>query len=181
MKTYKVSGIVLKKQDIFEKDKTIDLFTPDKGKLRLLAKYANTKSFKFSGTLEVTNFVEVVLYVGRSFHIITQAHALKSFSKLRTSFNHIAMAVFFIDLIQKTTIQNQENKPLFDLLITSLNKLNDLEEVEQVKHYFYQNFVIIEGLSEGENRKIYDKEFQSIFESYTNQRIKFPTLLAQSI
>ncbi|RAP35391.1 DNA repair protein RecO [Candidatus Marinamargulisbacteria bacterium SCGC AAA071-K20] len=181
MKTYKLTGIVLKKQDLFEKDKTIDLFTPDKGKIQLLAKYANTKSFKFSGTLEATNYIEVVLYIGKSFHIITHAHTVKSFTTLRTSFNHIAIAVFLMDLAQKATMHNQENPDLFEILLASLNRLNELESVESVKSYFFKRFLEVEGLLHESNTLITDKSFQNIFETYTNQSIKFPKLLTPHI
>ena len=65
--------------------------------------------------------------------------------------------------------------------MTCLEKLNELENTENVKQYFYQHFLEVEGLSKTEKKEISDKEFQSIFETYTNKAIKFPKLLIKSI
>lgn len=177
MKTYSITGIVLSKKDIFERDKLVELFTYEEGKKTFLAKNANTKAFRFSGTLEMSNIVNLELFKGKSFHIITAAQSIQCFNKLRTSFNHIAMASFFIELIKKATVQEQENSELYTLLVETLKRCNELLPITDIKFFFYNKFLNIEGITNETFQTIPDKTFQEYYETYTSSLIKFPILL----
>ena len=105
------SGIILKTQNIFEHDKLIEVFTEKNGKTKYLAKYTNRPKSKKAGILEVTNVISFVAYSSKSFKLITECNTIKTFPKIRSSFNKLSSSLHIIDVIQKSTIFEQNNTP----------------------------------------------------------------------
>lgn len=177
MKNEKVTGIILSQKALFEKDKRIEIFTKSEGKKTALAKYANTKSFRFSGKLEPTNHVELILYKGRSFDIITQCTCLEHFSQIRNDFNKIALACYFIDIIRKTTAFNQANPNLFYLLLEGLSTLHTTNTpIQSIKTQFQNHFLKLEGLHKT-NTSHTDSQFEEIIHHYSGHPLKAPSFI----
>ena len=127
------SGIILKTQNIFEHDKLIEVFTEKNGKTKYLAKYTNRPKSKKAGILEVTNVISFVAYSSKSFKLITECNTIKTFPKIRSSFNKLSSSLHIIDVIQKSTIFEQNNTPLYLLTIDTLTKLSHCKDPEQIK------------------------------------------------
>jgi DNA repair protein RecO (recombination protein O) len=180
MKQHEISGIVLQCKDMFEKDKVVNLFTEEKGKIKCLAKYANTKSFKFGGKLEPGNIIHCQLYRGKSFDILTQCDLKKSYPGIRTSYNKISLLMYIFETIHLSTSYEQQNIPLFNLLNSCLQKLNKSDCVPAtIQHQFESQFLKAEGLLSTETELDNHPQFKKIFSDYTGKHCRSPQYLTQ--
>ncbi len=179
MKQHAISGIVLHSKDMFEKDKIIELFTIEKGKIKCLAKYANTSSFKFGGKLEPGNIIHCQLYKGRSFDILMQCDLAKNFPGIRSSYNKITLLMYVFDTIRLATNFEQENAPLYELIDSILHVLDQKEiNIEDLQHDFENNFLKTEGLLAHQSESGTHLQFKNIFYDYTGKDCRSPQYLA---
>lgn len=172
MKTRKIRGIVLRGLSIFEKDKLIEILSPEEGKIKLLAKHAHTSRFRFGGGIEPLTYAQFVVHSGKTFHYINQCDIIRTFHGVRHTFNSISLAFYCADIIRQATIFYQHNAPLFDLLLTALSLIERREmPLADIRHFFQNRFLAIEGLI-AENEVITTQRFKMIFEEYSGRALK---------
>jgi len=169
-KQSQLTGIVLKSSPLFDKDKRVELFTETHGKQVLLAKYAA----KYGGKLDIATIITCQLYQGRSFKIITQCDLSQYFSKLRSNFNRISLAMHFIEIIRESTQEFQSNLALYTLLKSSLNELNQTSVNPTVKAHFYTEFLKAEGLLEASKKIITPSDFFNSYANYSGKMLREP-------
>jgi len=178
MKEAKITGIILTSFPIFEKDKLVEIFSEEWGKVKLLAKYANTSSFRFGGKLDSGQYVSCQLYRAKTFHIVTQCDLIEVFSGIRNSFNALSLAGYAVSVIRHLTVFNQVNVPLFVALHAFLKKLNvTSEDIHAAKSEFHAAILQAEGLHSDKHPS--DREFKRIFEMYSDKQLPDPVLLTR--
>jgi DNA repair protein RecO len=175
-KSSKLSGIVLKKTPCFEKDCMVELLTPKLGKKKLIAKYALSKSFRFGGLIEPTQVIDCELYQGKSMLILSQCKLRQTFPHLRSHFNALSIAFYFIGIIRNITQFYQPAPPLYHLLTTTLDSISDQTDLEHIKRGFHVKLLRHEGLLQ-EHRSLTDHEFTRLFYEYTGVKVKKPFLI----
>ena len=79
MAVYRDQAIVLRTQKLGEADRIITLFTKEHGRLRAVAKGVRRTKSKFGARLEPTSYVDLQLYSGKTFDIVTQAEGIENF------------------------------------------------------------------------------------------------------
>lgn len=122
---YRVEAIVLKRSDFGEADRLLTLYTPDRGKLRAIAKGARKPSSRKSGHVELFTHSTLLLAKGRHLDIVTQADTLDAFLPLRENLERLGYAYYLAELVDQFAEENVENHPLFDLLRRALGWLGD--------------------------------------------------------
>tara|TARA_E500000178_G_C16830852_1_gene665971 strand:+ start:238 stop:768 length:531 start_codon:yes stop_codon:yes gene_type:complete len=170
----KISGLILKSQHFFESDKLIELFSPTQGKLKCLVKSAQKSKSNFGGKLDPLCIIDAETFQGKSFLLITQCSLKSDFSSIRTEFNTLQLALFFLSIIQVSTEFNQPNTALYNLLISHLTQLSKHYHLETIKQSFYKQYLQVEGLYEENKIKITDTEFINLLASYTHKKITLP-------
>jgi len=80
---YRTSAIVLKRQDFGEADRILTLFTPERGKLRVIAKGVRKTTSRKSGHVELFTYSNLLIAKGRNLDIVTQAEMIRPFLGLR--------------------------------------------------------------------------------------------------
>jgi DNA repair protein RecO (recombination protein O) len=122
---YRTEAVVLRRQDLGEADRLITAFSPEYGKLRLVAKGVRRPRSRKSGHLEPFTRVMLLLARGRDLDIITQAEAIDLYANLRTDLLRVGHAAYVIELLDKFTVASSgENQALYRLLLNSLDRLN---------------------------------------------------------
>jgi DNA repair protein RecO (recombination protein O) len=119
-RVYKTEGIVLRHGDMGEADRLITLFTPYRGKLRAVAKGARRPTSKLAGHLEQFTHTNVLIARGRSLDLITQAQSLHSFIAIRENLRLVLYASYAVELVDRSTEWDSENRQLFNLLYAML-------------------------------------------------------------
>ena len=123
MRGFKTEGIVLKRRDFGEADRILTVFTLHKGKLPVLAKGVRRITSRRAGNVELLNRVIIYLYQGKGMPILTEAESLETFSKIKEDLTLSTYAFHIIELVDKLTAENQDNRILYRYLVGVLRKL----------------------------------------------------------
>lgn len=117
---YRTEAVVLGRRDFGEADRLITLYTQGYGKRRVIAKGVRKTTSKLVGHLELFTRAQLLLAVGRNLHIITQAQVITPYRSLRDDLTRFGYACYAAELLDKTTKEDEENRPLYNLLVQTL-------------------------------------------------------------
>ena len=125
MARYSVEAIVLKNINFRDSDKIFTLFAKDKGKITATGKGVRKISSRRGGNLDTLNHVVIGLSeTAGGFKVITEAKTLNSFKNLKDSLENSIKGFYIAELVHKMIEYGQVHNDVFDLLISSLQKLN---------------------------------------------------------
>lgn len=122
-KLYNTEAIVLKKTELGEADCILTLYTPHRGKLRAVAKGARRPKSKLGGHVELLTYSEILLAQSKNLDIITQSQTIQGFFSLRDDLWRTSWALYVIELVERFTAEDEENYPIFRLLVDTLQWL----------------------------------------------------------
>ena len=107
---FKTKGLVLKQQNIGERDRLVWVLTEDRGILRAFARGAkNIKSPKCAGT-GLLSYSSLTVFEGRDSYSIDEAEALEQFVGLRQDIENMSLAQYFCELCLHLCPEGQESK-----------------------------------------------------------------------
>ncbi|MEN8234333.1 MAG: DNA repair protein RecO [Actinomycetota bacterium] len=118
-------GIVLRSYSFGEADKVVILLSPNRGKLRTVAKGVRKTKSRFGGRLETFTHVDLVLYEGRNLHTITQVSIIEAFPKLRADLDRVVAAGTMIEVADLVAQEEEPARRLFLLLHRGLKALDE--------------------------------------------------------
>ncbi len=144
-RVYRTDAIVLRRSDFGEADRLLTVFTPGRGKLKLIAKGARKPSSRKSGHVELFSHGRFLVAVGRELDIVTQAETHEPYLPLREDLFRATYAYYFAELADAFTAERDENRPLFDLLRDGFGWLCTAEELALVARYFELHLLSLVG------------------------------------
>ncbi|MDQ2854479.1 MAG: DNA repair protein RecO [Chloroflexota bacterium] len=121
---YKTEGIVLRSMDLGEADRVLTVLTPRLGKLRVIAKGIRRPRSRLGGGLEPFSDVHLVLAVGRTFDVVTQAALEDPHLGLRDDLHSTAAAWYLVELVDRFCEGSAESHQAFELLGQGLAALD---------------------------------------------------------
>ncbi len=122
-RTLHTEVVVLRHTDWGEADRLLVLFSREAGKLRAVAKGVRKLKSRKAGHLEPFTHAKLLLAAGRDFWIVTQADTVDAYLPIREDLVRTAYAAYVIELIDRFTYEEGENRPLFQLLIGTLQRI----------------------------------------------------------
>lgn len=120
---FKTEGIILKRRDFGEADRTLTVFTLHRGKISVIAKGVRRITSRRAGNVELLNRVIIYLYQGKGMPMLTEAESIETFAKIKEDLTLSTYAYHLIELIDKLTAENQENRILYEDLVLVLKKI----------------------------------------------------------
>ncbi|NLZ26618.1 MAG: DNA repair protein RecO [Chloroflexi bacterium] len=135
-RSYRAQAIVLKHREYDEADRILTLYTLEHGKLQAIAKGARKVKSRKAGHLEPFTLVLLQLAKGRTWEVIAQAEAQKTFQNIRDDLTLTAQAAYLVELIDRFSYEEGPNRALFQTLADGLQRLNEGFASETVVHYF---------------------------------------------
>ncbi len=135
-RSFQAQAVVLKHIEYGEADRILTLFTLEKGKIQAIAKGVRKMHSRKAGHLEP--FTKVLLYLakGRNLLVVTQAEALQTFPAIRANLELTAYAAYVVELLDRFTYEEGENRQLFNLLTDTFNRLEKDPHPTTVVHYY---------------------------------------------
>ena len=106
-------GIVLRGYPFGEADRVVVLLSPNRGKIRAVAKGIRKTKSRFGGRLEPFTQVEVLLYEGRNLDTVTQVAILEAFPRLRTSLERVTVAGAMVEAVDAVAQEDESSLRLF--------------------------------------------------------------------
>ena len=142
---YKTDAVILKRSDFGEADRLVTVFTPEYGKLRLLAKGIRKPTSRKAGHLELFTHARLLIARGRELDIVTQAETVNAFRPLREDLKRTGYAHYVAELLDKFTAERDRNPPLFTLLLETLSRLCEEADLERVARYYELHLLTLAG------------------------------------
>ncbi|MFQ5575645.1 MAG: DNA repair protein RecO [Anaerolineae bacterium] len=128
---YNTDAIILRRSDFGEADRMLTVFTPGRGKLRLLAKGVRKTKSRKAGHVELFTHAALQVAAGRNIDIVTQAETVQAYRALRDDLDKIGRAGYVVELVDKFTQEGDANYAIFELLALTLARLADGSPAEQ--------------------------------------------------
>jgi DNA repair protein RecO (recombination protein O) len=135
-RTYQTEAIIIKKTKLGEADRILTLYTPHLGKIRVVAKGVRRPRSKMAGHLELLTHSQVSLARGRNLDTVTGSQTINSFLPLKSDLQLTSYALYAVELVDQFTADNDENYPLFQLLIETMHNLCQGNNNELILRYF---------------------------------------------
>ncbi len=125
MALYRDEAVVIRTQKLGEADRIITLFTREHGRVRAVAKGVRRTKSKFGARLEPGSLVDIQLYVGKTFDVVTQVESLENFGdSLTADYRKWTIASTILEAAERFT--SNEGEPAlqqFLLLVGALKAL----------------------------------------------------------
>lgn len=133
---YRSEAVVLRRQDLGEADRLLTIFTPDRGKFRVVAKGVRKPRSRKAGHLEPLTRARLMLARGRELDIITQAEAIDLFPSLRDDLIKLGQASYAVELLDRFTVEEGASQRLYELLVDTLDRLEAGNEAAVALRFF---------------------------------------------
>lgn len=127
---------MLRRRDFSEADRLVTLYTANFGKRRVLAKGVRKLTSRLAGHVELFTRAQLMLATGRNLDIITQAQVVAPYRSLREDLDRTSLAWYVVDLLDKMTQDDEENRPLYQLLTQTLDGLDTSPQPALIVRFF---------------------------------------------
>ena len=142
---YRTEAIILRRSDFGEADRLLTFFTPHRGKLRAVAKGARKPTSRKSGHLELFCHTRLLLARGRNLDIVTQAETVEPFLPLREDLLRTTYAYYAAELVDRFLGDEDENRPVFDLLLSVFGWLGQADDLALATRFFELRLLALVG------------------------------------
>ncbi|MDW8325651.1 MAG: DNA repair protein RecO [Anaerolineales bacterium] len=144
-RTYRTEAIVLRRKDIGEADRILTLLTPERGKVRVVAKGIRKPRSRKAGHLELFTRTHLLIAAGRDLDIVTQAQLADAHQPIREDLVRGAYAAYAVELMDRFTPEQQESPELYNLLAAMLAWLCTEVDVAVAARYYELRLLALAG------------------------------------
>lgn len=135
-RVYKTDGIILRHRNLGEADKVLTIYTPRLGKLEAVAKGVRRPTSRLAGHVEVLAHASLLLAHGRNLDVVTQAQEVESSRPLWEDLERLGRAAYAAELVDRCTPDRQEHEAVYRLLLETLRRLRERDDLDLVLRYF---------------------------------------------
>jgi DNA repair protein RecO (recombination protein O) len=182
---HRTRGIILSRTDFGEADRILTLITPDKGKIKAIAKGVRRQKSKLAGGIELFSVSDISYVVGKGdISTLTSTRLIKHYGKIVKDLDRTNAGYEMIKLVSKNTEENAE-EAYFNLLEEAFQALDDAQiGLDLINSWFRARLLAYAGHTpnlrsdtEGrplEESKSYDFNIDSMtFQEAKNRQGKF--------
>jgi DNA repair protein RecO (recombination protein O) len=102
----------------------------------VLAKGVRKPTSRKSGHVELFTYTQLLIAKGRDIDIVTQAETIDPFRLLRDDLLRLTYASYAAELVDRFTGEGIENRPLFDLLLSTLGWIERAGDLDLMMRFF---------------------------------------------
>ncbi len=141
-----VTAIVIKAEPMGEYDKRAVLLTKERGKISAFAKGVRKTNSRLMAAVSPFVFGTFTLYEGKSSYTICEASVSNYFEQLRGDMEAACYGMYFMELCDSCTRENNDEKDILKLLYQSLRALtHDSLPRRLVRCVFEIKLVVLNG------------------------------------
>jgi DNA repair protein RecO (recombination protein O) len=135
-RSYSTEAIVLRQRRLGDADKIITVFTPNLGRVDMVAKGVRRPKSRLAGHVEVLSHCNLLVHRGRSLDIVAQAQLIENFRRVRESLSLVSRAIYAAELVERFTDASVDSFPTFQLLVATLRRLAETSSPDIVLRCF---------------------------------------------
>ena len=118
-----VTGMVLKSIPVGEYDRAVTILTTGKGKISAFARNARKQNNRFMAAASPFCFGKFKLYAGRNSYTVAEAEISNYFEELREDLEAACYGMYFLEVADYYTRENNDDAEMLKLLYQSLRAL----------------------------------------------------------
>jgi DNA repair protein RecO (recombination protein O) len=123
MAVFATEGIILKRSNYGEADRVLTVFTPYKGKIRVVAKGVRRIKSRRAGNVELLNRVKLHLYQGMGAPVLTEADSIETYAILKENLTLSSYASHVAEITDRLLPEDQPNPGVYQLFAAILGIL----------------------------------------------------------
>ena len=120
----RTQGVVLRVKNRNEADRLLTVFSPDLGKIMVLARGCRKPKSRFLAISQLFCYGELILQPYREIYILNQADVKNSFYDIRNDMDRLSCATYIANLTEEVLTTGENNSHLFSLLLHGLSYLS---------------------------------------------------------
>lgn len=124
----KTEGIVLSELRFKDTSKILNIYTKELGKISVMANGAYKANSKLMASTQVFSHNEYIFKKGKTFYYLNQGNIIESFYNIREDVERFVYASYILELIEKSSPEEEGNITLFLLLEKSLTILSKMDK-----------------------------------------------------
>lgn len=124
-RVYRTQALILRRHDYGDADRILTIFTPERGRLEVIAKGVRKTSSRKAGHLEPFTHVSLLLAQARTWDIITEVETVESYRHLRENLDAIGRAGYVAELVDAFAQSDDEHMPVWELSTFVLRALDE--------------------------------------------------------
>ncbi len=141
-----VTAMVIKAEPVGEYDKRVVLLTKERGKISAFARGVRKTNNKLMAAVSPFVFGIFTLYEGKSSYTICEANVSNYFEQLRGDMEAACYGMYFMELCEYCTRENNDEKEILKLLYQSLRALTHTSlSCRLVRCVFEIKLVVLNG------------------------------------
>lgn len=118
-----VMGMIIKHSPVKEYDKCVTILTRERGKITAFANGARRPGSRLAAATNLFAFGTFKLYEGRSSYTVTEAEITNYFEELMTDYVGAYYGMYFTEIAEFCTRENNDEREMLKLLYQSLKAL----------------------------------------------------------
>ena len=138
MKTYTSHAIIMRTNEFGETDLLVTFFTPDKGRLKGIAKGARKSRKRFVNCLDVFCLAELEYSLKREggLYFLNSGRLINAYPGIRSDFSILSKASYMVELTEILFPWGVADRKMFELLKSSLDALAEVEKGDIIPFIF---------------------------------------------
>jgi DNA repair protein RecO (recombination protein O) len=142
----KCEGIVIRTTDYGETNKIVTLYTREFGKVGVMARGAKKPNSRLAAVTQLFTYGQYLFHASTGLGGLQQGEMISSMRSIREDIFLTAHASYIVDLTDKVTEDRKPNPFLFELLLTTLNYMNEGYDLEILTNIYEMKMLNVQGL-----------------------------------
>lgn len=140
-----IEGIVIGQRNYKEADRSVTLFTRERGKISFVARGVRKLTSKNKASTDLLAYGSYSLINGKAYQILRQGTVIESFPPLRKDLEKMSTALAMAAFLKDVLPEEMPLDNVFDCFLWSLNRLIDTKDSMFLLRYFFVKIIGLLG------------------------------------
>lgn len=144
-RSYKSEGIILRRYALGEADRILSILTPDRGKVRAVAKGVRRAKSRLGGHLDLTNLIDFTASRGRDLDVLSEAQVKDHHPAVLSDLSRVSFALYICELADSFAPEDMAGPRLFRLVESALDALGRAADPWLLARWFETRLLEVSG------------------------------------